>query len=425
MVPTLSPLTVSKTIAYPLPSMKIDQSSTVGNLEVIDTIIKDVLRLPPAWFDNGCRVIVAGDQLTVQWLSTLKYLKEINNSVYNQLEWAHPVLQLFHLQMLLCSIILHTHYGTTKEPGSLSYNKALLERKHISQKDFDYHASDDLLQHTFDAMVRRIWEVEMGTEDLDLAGKGLDDCEICDLVATKVEILCEKHLMPSQHQEDSYSPLNKNVTLFLRHMAIYIELCTAIKAGDISQIQESLKWITVMLQAGSTKNYANELLHIHCGLRYVWTPEMGRAIMASWLVNTKGKKDGWIPSDLYQEHNNLLTKTIYAAKGSNSSWDTLATTISTNIHTFSTIKKQFEKVFNQPCNRSKHSTVSAEKDVEQILLTLHANSILGDDLCADGPSDVHVALADNLFEMGMMKLATGWIAAFRTIGSLPELETNG
>lgn len=405
--------------------MKIDQSSTVGNLEVIDTIIKDVLRLPPSWFDNGRRVIVAGDQLTVQRLSTLKYLKEIDNSVYNRLEWAHPVLQLFHLQMLLCSIILRTHYGTTKEPGSLSYNKALLERKHIGQKDFDYHASDELLRHTFDAMVRRIWQVEMGTEDLDLAGKGLDDREIRDLVATKVEILCEKHLMPSQHQEDSYSPPNKNATLFLRHMAIYIELCAAIKAGDIGRIQESLKWITVMLQAGSTKNYANELLHIHCGLQYVWTPEMGRAIMASWLVNTKGKKDGWIPSDLYQEHNNLLTKTIYAAKGSNSSWDTLATTISTNIRTFSTIKKQFEKVFNRPRNRSKHSTVSAEKDIERILSTLRANSILGDDLCADGPSDVHVALADNLFEMGMMKLATGRIAAFRTIGSLPELETNG
>jgi hypothetical protein len=69
--------------------------------------------------------------------------------------------------------------------------------------------------------------------------------------------------------------------------------------------------------------------------------------------------------------------------------------------------------------------VSAEKDIERILSTLRANSILGDDLCADGPSDVHVALADNLFEMGMMKLATGRIAAFRTIGSLPELETNG
>ncbi|KAG0011162.1 hypothetical protein BGZ82_003105, partial [Podila clonocystis] len=40
-VPTLSPLPTSKTITYPLPSMHIDQSSTVGNLEVINTIIKD------------------------------------------------------------------------------------------------------------------------------------------------------------------------------------------------------------------------------------------------------------------------------------------------------------------------------------------------------------------------------------------------
>ncbi|KAG0009475.1 hypothetical protein BGZ81_003375, partial [Podila clonocystis] len=84
LVPTLSPLPVSKTVTYPLPSMHIDQSSTVGNLEVINTIIKDVLRLPPAWFDSGRKVVVAGDQLTVQRLSTLKYLKEIDNSVYNR-----------------------------------------------------------------------------------------------------------------------------------------------------------------------------------------------------------------------------------------------------------------------------------------------------------------------------------------------------
>ncbi|KAG0247890.1 hypothetical protein BG011_000766 [Mortierella polycephala] len=429
-VPAINPLAVSKTTTYPLPSMHIDQSSVVGNMEVIDTIIKDVLKLAPEWFESELRVVVAGDQLTVQRVSTLKHLKEIDNSVYNRLEWALPVLQLFHLQMLLCATILRTHYGSTKEPGSLLYNKTLLGRKHISLTDFDYHAGDELLRHTFDAMVRRIWQVEMGIKDLDAAGKDLDDneirelvaskAEIRELVASKAEILCEKYVVTSQHRRSSFSPANRNATLFLRHMTIYIELCAGIKAGDIGRIEESLKWITVMFQAGSTKNYANELLHIHCGLRYVWTPEMKRAIMASWLVNTKGKEDGWIPSDLYQEHNNLLTKTIYAARGSNSSWDSLATTISTNIRTFSTIKKQFEKEFNRPRNSSKHSTVSAEKDIERIVVSLRENDILGHNLCAEGRTEVHVALADDLFVTGIKKLATDRITAFKTVGSLPE-----
>ncbi|KAG0316176.1 hypothetical protein BG000_004964, partial [Podila horticola] len=420
--PAIRLLTVRKTTTYPLPSMHIDQSSVVGNLEIVDDIMKNALKLPQEWFENGNPVIVvAGDQLTVQRISTLKHLKEIDNSVYNRLEWALPMLQLFHLEMVLCSMILRTHFGSTNEPGSLSFNKSLLERKHISQTDFNYHATDELLRHSFDAMVRRIWQVEMGTKDLKAAGEGLDNLEINELVASKVEILCQKFMTTShgQHQR-SYSPLNRNATLFLRHMIIYIELCAAVKAGDIGRIEKSLKWITVIFQNGLNNHYAKELLHIHCGIHYVWSPEAKWDIMASWLVNTKGKKDKWIPTDLYQEHNNLLTKTIYAAKGSNSSWDHLATSISTNIRTFSTIKKQFEKVFNRSRNIDKHSTVSAERDIERMLVSLHTNNILGHDLSAEGPSDARASLVDDLFATGLEKLVHGRVAAFKSTGFVPE-----
>ncbi|KAF9536338.1 hypothetical protein EC957_011323, partial [Mortierella hygrophila] len=202
------------------------------------------------------------------------------------------------------------------------------------------------------------------------------------------------------------------MVLLLRHTVIYLELCAAIKIGDIGRIEESLKWITVMLQNGSNNNYAMELLHIHCALRYVWTPEMKSRIMATWLVNTKGKENGWIPTDLYQEHNNRLIKAVYAAKGSNSSWDTLASSISVNIRTFSTIRKQFDECFNRPHNSSHHSTVSAEADIEILLQSLREGNILGDDLGAGYP-DFEVTSDKDLYAHGVSYLIEKRMDAFK------------
>ncbi|KAG0266998.1 hypothetical protein BGZ95_002944 [Linnemannia exigua] len=191
-------------------------------------------------------------------------------------------------------------------------------RRRVSLTDFDYHASDELLRHTFDAVVRRIWEVALGNENLAKATEDLDDRQILGLVSESVMELVEL-LSPFPEDVDCFSQSNRNMVLFIRHMVIYLEFCAVIKIGDIGRIEESLKWITVMLQNGSNNNYAMELLHIHCAPRYVWTPEMKSRIMATWLVNTKGKENGWIPTDMYQEHNNHLIKAVYAAKGSNSS----------------------------------------------------------------------------------------------------------
>ncbi|KAG0340940.1 hypothetical protein BG005_003097, partial [Podila minutissima] len=231
----------------------------------------------------------------------------------------------------------------------------------------------------------RIWEVALQNKDLAKAAEGLDYQEIQDLVSEKVMEVIDELLSPFPDNLERFSQSNRNMMLLLRHMVIYLELCAAIKIRDIGRIEESLKWITVMLQNGTNNNYALELLHIHCTLHYVWTPEMKGRIMATWLVNTKGKENGWIPTDLYQEHNNRLIKAIYAAKGSNSSWDTLASSISVNIRTFSTIRKQFNECFNRPHNSSHHSTVSAEADIEILLSSLRDSNILGENLDEGDP----------------------------------------
>jgi hypothetical protein len=98
-------------------------------------------------------------------------------------------------------------------------------------------------------------------------------------------------------------------------MVVYTEFCAAIKAGDVERIEEILKRITIMFQAGNHRNYGLELLRFWYNIRHVWSTFRKDAIFSPLLMNTKGLRNQWIPSDLYQEHNNLLIKQTHATMG--------------------------------------------------------------------------------------------------------------
>jgi hypothetical protein len=158
--------------------------------------------------------------------------------------------------------------------------------------------------------------------------------------------------------------------------------------------------ITVMFQAGGMKHYANELLRVAYGMRYAWSDLDKTAIMSSWLINTKGKPDAWIPADLFQEHNNLLIKTVHSAKGSNMSWETLSNKISTNVHLFAETAALVEGEFDIPHNSNFHSTVSAYGDIKDIVESLRHYDILGANL---HPNDFEVPLVRDLVKEGFEK----------------------
>ncbi|KAF9307521.1 hypothetical protein BG003_000653 [Podila horticola] len=232
-------------------------------------------------------------------------------------------------------------------------------------------------------MVLRIWEVEMQrdpewhepckletywTPPAHLTGVERQRHEIWmdNTARATATTLCNKYATNSDTLQHQYGNTDVNAALFLRDMVIYKELSAAIKMGDVGRIEKVLRVITIMFQAGGTRNYANQLLHVAYGIRRGWGSQFKKAIVRSWLINPKGVEDGWIPADLYQEHNNLLTKTVHFAKGSNMSWSTLSKSISTNIRLFSDIASKIEGEFNISHNSKYHTTVSAYGKVPDI-----------------------------------------------------------
>ncbi|KAK3827116.1 MAG: hypothetical protein JOS17DRAFT_791887 [Linnemannia elongata] len=372
-------LSLEQSVTYPIPAMEIDQSSVEGNLEILKFIIACTLVLPATYFVNGKRIIL-GDQLSESRVGAVKRCVDDDVTAFDRMEWALPALQLFYLQMNLCSLIVKTYFGESDKPGSLSFYVARLKRKRISEGSSSFHAADGLLRNVFDGMVLRLWKEELkidSSKTLDALGENQDTTTMLNQVSTAAEAIRARYLVRPEANRKAYGNANTNAALFIRDMLVYIELGDAIKQGDVGRIEAVLVPITVMFQAGGTKNYANLLLQLAFDIRHTWTELRTDAIFSSWLVNTTGKAGGWIPSDLYQEHNNLYTKVRYAAKGSNRTFANMSQDSSVNCRTYGVIKANVTKAFGVSHNSGFHSTVSAAKDVGRVVQSLEERGDLG------------------------------------------------
>ncbi|KAF9943455.1 hypothetical protein BGZ65_001020, partial [Modicella reniformis] len=57
----------------------------------------------------------------------------------------------------------------------------------------DYHAAGEILKHTFDAMIRRIWEVELKTTDLESHLVRIPIREVHRTITAKAHTIREKY----------------------------------------------------------------------------------------------------------------------------------------------------------------------------------------------------------------------------------------
>jgi hypothetical protein len=118
---------------------------------------------------------------------------------------------------------------------------------------------------------------------------------------------------------------------------------------------------------------------------------------------------GWMPTDMYQENNNYLIKTIHAAKGPNTSWEYLRDLISPNIRTFQEIARLFEREVDSKYNSTAHKKPSTKEDVNLVKSTLQFCGILWTSKQDNRPPP---ALVVDLQSVGAEKMASGAIARF-------------
>ncbi|KAF9158735.1 hypothetical protein BGX20_003251 [Mortierella sp. AD010] len=86
-------LDVVKSAVFPLPVMKLDESTIAGDLSVLQRITEIGLNLLKTWFANPKNTIVAGNQVTVSRLLTLKVHRSFDPDPYRNLSWNREVLE--------------------------------------------------------------------------------------------------------------------------------------------------------------------------------------------------------------------------------------------------------------------------------------------------------------------------------------------
>ncbi|KAG0334693.1 hypothetical protein BG004_000311 [Podila humilis] len=346
------PLPLTRSETYELATILIDQATVAGNVAILEEF-RRVLGIPKNKF-QFIRWIVAGDQLTVA-------------RVFSAQE--QNVGEATYFDMLLCSTILKTHYGSMSTPGSLAFFIPVLRRRQVSREMPCYYAADEFLRTVFQAMVSRVWRTK---ESAYVQANGSPSMN-SSTFDQEIRSIVNELLTASTLLFDKCSITNANAVMFIRDMIVYIEFCEAIKQGDVGRIEEILKRITVMFQAGEHKNYALELLSFRYNIDYVWSPERKEAVFSSLLMNTKGQENKWIPSDLYQEHNNLFTKEAGKSNGNRAS---TMSYMSSSVRLLHEIGNKIERAFNVPQNSTFHTSTSMESDVKKVLRSLEEHSVL-------------------------------------------------
>lgn len=235
--PAINELPVSKTSTLPLPTLRIDESTVEGNMEILKTIMENTLQLPEDWFQSGKKVIIAGDQMTISRLRTLKIQRQSHPKSYHRLEWVFPLMQLFHLQMLHVKTIVRNYYGRNdKYPGSIQFNNEILQRKRVSYDKQDYYSAVELLLHSFEALVLRLWEIEFGCTgiiQLKEMLKSFDNATFVDKISSGAENIAHKC---HDKLQDQNSKASINAAYFIKDMALFLEMSGAIRGGDIGRI---------------------------------------------------------------------------------------------------------------------------------------------------------------------------------------------
>ncbi|KAH9896144.1 uncharacterized protein BXZ73DRAFT_63062 [Epithele typhae] len=373
-----------KTKPYTLPAMNIDESSIVGNAEVLDTIMEELgIDVDSDKFPELVQLFF-GDQLSVARARTIMANRGGHERLAKSYGYAVFCPGLFHYQMALVNGIMETHFGETEGPGSrnpisLSFFNTLLNRKPIVPTSLPpYRTCRDLIFVSLTACVLTCFKLVSGHDSLkEYASQVTYDQLLEDAHTIEAVRNGEKS---GEEEYDVYADalkhgdlLYENACLFLRDALIAREFTDAIKGGYSGRIVRVLKHLALAFRGCGRTKYAYELLHLIHSVEVVWPKPLHDIILKNWLVNPTGKNNAWVPVDLMQEHMNFWTKIVYKAQGSNASWEWLSM-ITPCITLFRQLILQMN---SQQGTRlgTKHHTPSIERDLACLQDSMHAHEI--------------------------------------------------
>ncbi|RPD52131.1 hypothetical protein L227DRAFT_515315 [Lentinus tigrinus ALCF2SS1-6] len=238
---------------------------------------------------------------------------------HHRLQFVVFVLGLFHLEMA-CADAIWRMYIEPKhlrtDPNGL-YQHMCKIRPHDSSRIGSkpgFRLMHDLIHQCAAARMLDAWRVEVGRHNpshstLEAFATSQPSWE--DVEALSLALVARYVDKPGSPDGEF-----RNASLILGRLLLYVELCHAMKHGDIGRVERTfLHWVFVFKKVGKHK-YASELVRISNNLKHTYPPRLARAIRLNWLCNPTGKPDGFLLMvDWLVELMNLFTKVVYGSSG--------------------------------------------------------------------------------------------------------------
>ncbi|TDL27967.1 hypothetical protein BD410DRAFT_739310 [Rickenella mellea] len=384
--PSKLPIPLHKTENYPLPAMKIDESSLDGTLSVIDTIITKTLQMSEDDITNHGIVICAGDQLTISLIDKAAAARRDDGNLLDKIcRWICAQLGLFHVKLAACRMLANEYWGKPngKALWSLWKLNTLLRRKPITvgwkaKKVPPFRPTWELMiKLVLPAHILDGFRIHCPSESLEAWVKNVRSAEEVREVALKVQadlVSRRRVYMLRKHKDSERDVPLENIILFNCDALILREFAHAIKRGDIGSVVVVLShWMVEFRGVGSMPKYADALFELLGQLKRM-DEKKRNAFMMNWLVNLTGHAGGFKEVDLLQGHQNFWAKVIYNARGSNRSWDWLSM-VSLSIYTLRDVIHNFQREYKTPHNGKSHTSPDARKDIDEVRNYLRDNTL--------------------------------------------------
>ncbi len=276
-----------KTDVYPLPAMNINESSIIGNAEVMEAIFEELEQpiTEPEFMDEVR--IVCGDQLSVTNLRSVTTNRAGDDEPTQTFANVVTIPGLFHAQIHILSGILEKHWGSAEgpqDPGSLHLHNTLLARKPIVLSSLPpYRTCRDLVFVSLYARVFHCLELVAGYNSLEEYTESVTfdqlyehATEIVDRfataqVATKLRASRARELRkPEPERTAAGDVVFENAVLFMRDALLVREFTDAIKGGDSGRVIICLKIFAMAYRGCGKTKYAYEMLHVIHKFKYIW-----------------------------------------------------------------------------------------------------------------------------------------------------------
>lgn len=284
---------------HPLPTMDINEATVKGNIEICETMFKELgYKINDPEFHQVVR-LVAGDQLTIARLRAIANHRAGHESGYESFDWMVPVIGLFHLKMAQAQGILDTHMGasnSSRNPTSLAFQNTVLHQKPIPTPT-PFRTARDLIRISLISRILHCLLLVSGASDMSELARQLSEHDShaqenksCGHSFARLEHYAQMiykqyasndkvYELRTQRREEKPDRLGGDMvfedsSLFIRDALHFHEFIAAVKAGDSGRIILILKLWAFAFRANGRTKYAHEMLYLIHNLTHVWPPAL-------------------------------------------------------------------------------------------------------------------------------------------------------